>query len=345
MKDAMTYRDAGVDISKGNEAVDKIKPLVARTKRPEVLGGLGGFGGLFRVPEGYKKPVLVSGTDGIGTKLKVAFMCGKHDTVGIDAVAMCVNDILVAGAEPLFFLDYVAVGKLNPDQLAEVVAGIAEGCVQSGCALIGGETAEMPGFYQNDEYDVAGFSVGIVEEDRLLDGSAVGEGDVILGLPSTGLHSNGYSLARKIAFERAGKQTDSYIEELGERLGEALLRPTRIYVKDVLPILKEKPGVIHAMAHITGGGLVENVPRVLPEGLSAEIKTEAWPRLPIFDWLAKEGQVPEEDMWRTFNMGIGLVLVIGAADAQAVCEDLQARNIAYYDIGRIVKGDQSVVRV
>ena len=345
MKDAMTYRDAGVDISKGNEAVDKIKPLVARTKRPEVLGGLGGFGGLFRVPEGYKKPVLVSGTDGIGTKLKVAFMCGKHDTVGIDAVAMCVNDILVAGAEPLFFLDYVAVGKLNPDQLAEVVAGIAEGCVQSGCALIGGETAEMPGFYQNDEYDVAGFSVGIVEEDRLLDGSAVGEGDVILGLPSTGLHSNGYSLARKIAFARAGKQTDSYIEELGERLGEALLRPTRIYVKDVLPILKEKPGVIHAMAHITGGGLVENVPRVLPEGLSAEIKTEAWPRLPIFDWLAKEGQVPEEDMWRTFNMGIGLVLVIGAADAQAVCEDFQARDIAYYDIGRIVKGDQSVVRV
>ncbi|MFP5528301.1 phosphoribosylformylglycinamidine cyclo-ligase [Peptococcus simiae] len=345
MKKTMTYRDAGVDINKGNEAVDKIKPLVARTKRPEVLGGLGGFGGLFQVPQGYENPVLVSGTDGIGTKLKVAFMCGKHDTIGIDAVAMCVNDILVAGAEPLFFLDYVAVGQLDPDQLAEVVAGIAEGCVQAGCALIGGETAEMPGFYQTGEYDVAGFSVGIVEKEALLDGSAVKEGDLILGLPSTGLHSNGYSLARKIAFDRAGKTAEDYIEPLGETLGEALLRPTRIYIKDVLPILKDQPGVIHAMAHITGGGLVENVPRVLPEGLSAEIKVDAWPRLPIFDWLAAEGQVPEDDMWRTFNMGIGLAVVVAAEEAAQVKADFDGRGVRYYEIGRVVAGDQSVVLV
>lgn len=345
MKKAMTYRDAGVDINKGNEAVDKIKPLVARTKRPEVLGGLGGFGGLFQVPTGYENPVLVSGTDGIGTKLKVAFMCGKHDTIGIDAVAMCVNDILVAGAEPLFFLDYVAVGQLDPDQLAEVVAGIAEGCVQAGCALIGGETAEMPGFYQTGEYDVAGFSVGIVEKEALLDGSAVKEGDLILGLPSTGLHSNGYSLARKIAFDRAGKTAEDHIDALGEKLGEALLRPTRIYVKDVLPILKDQPGVIHAMAHITGGGLVENVPRVLPEGLSAEIKVDAWPRLPIFDWLAAEGQVPEDDMWRTFNMGIGLAVVVAAEEAAQVKADFDGRGVRYYEIGRVVAGDQSVVFV
>lgn len=345
MKKAMTYRDAGVDINKGNEAVDKIKPLVARTKRPEVLGGLGGFGGLFQVPTGYENPVLVSGTDGIGTKLKVAFMCGKHDTIGIDAVAMCVNDILVAGAEPLFFLDYVAVGQLDPDQLAEVVAGIAEGCVQAGCALIGGETAEMPGFYQTGEYDVAGFSVGIVEKEALLDGSAVKEGDLIMGLPSTGLHSNGYSLARKIAFDRAGKTAEDHIDALGEKLGEALLRPTRIYVKDVLPILKDQPGVIHAMAHITGGGLVENVPRVLPEGLSAEIKVDAWPRLPIFDWLAAEGQVPEDDMWRTFNMGIGLAVVVAAEEAAQVKADFDGRGVRYYEIGRVIAGDQSVVFV
>lgn len=340
----LTYRDAGVDITKGNEAVERIKPLVARTKRPEVLGGLGGFGGLFELDLAkYKNPVLVSGTDGVGTKLRVAFLCNKHDTIGIDAVAMCVNDILVSGAEPIFFLDYVAVGHLEPEQLADVVSGIAEGCCQAGCALVGGETAEMPGFYADGEYDVAGFSVGIVEKSEIIDGSKIKSGDVLLGLPSTGLHSNGYSLARKVAFERAGLKANDYVEALGESIGKVLLEPTRIYIPDVLPLLKKNRDAVLGMVHVTGGGLLENVPRILPPGVHAEINSEAWPTLPIFTWLQEQGDVPADDMYRTFNMGIGFILVINANDVDTVKEQLANDDVAYYEIGRIVEGDGPVL--
>ncbi len=340
----LTYRDAGVDITKGNEAVERIKPLVARTKRPEVLGGLGGFGGLFELDlEKYKNPVLVSGTDGVGTKLRVAFLCNKHDTIGIDAVAMCVNDILVSGAEPIFFLDYVAVGRLEPEQLADVVAGIAEGCCQAGCALVGGETAEMPGFYADGEYDVAGFSVGIVEKSEIIDGSSIKAGDVLLGLPSTGLHSNGYSLARKVAFERAGLKADDYVEALGERIGKVLLEPTRIYIPDVMPLLQKNREAVLGMVHVTGGGLLENVPRILPSGVHAEVNADAWPVPPIFAWLQEQGDVPKDDMYRTFNMGIGFVLVIRAEDIDTVKEQLTNEEVAFYDIGRIVEGDGPVL--
>lgn len=342
-KKPMTYREAGVDIEKGNEAVELIKPHVARTNRPEVIGGLGGFGGLFALPwDKYKNPVLVSGTDGVGTKLKLAFMTGRHDTIGIDAVAMCVNDILVSGAEPLFFLDYVAVGALSPEQLADVVKGIAEGCVQGGCALIGGETAEMPGFYQAGEYDVAGFSVGIVERDQMIDGSEIEAGDVILGLPSTGLHSNGYSLARKIVFEREGLTVDDQVEALGETVGEALLRPTKIYVKDVLPIIQAMPDAIRGMVHVTGGGLLENVPRILPAGTRAAFDQGAWAVPPIFTWLQEKGQVPSEDLYRTFNMGLGFLLIVKKAELEAVKQDLEDRGVDYRQVGIVLEGDGPV---
>ena len=301
-----SYRDAGVDIQAGNEVVERIKPAVARTLRPEVLGGLGGFGGLFKLDlEKYPDPVLVSGTDGVGTKLRLAFQMNKHDSIGQDAVAMCVNDILVQGAEPLFFLDYLAVGKVEPGRVAEVVGGVAKGCEMAGCALIGGETAEMPGFYAEDEYDIAGFSVGVVNREQLIDGSKIQVGDVLIGLASTGLHSNGYSLARKI-FETV--PLDKVFPELGEALGEALLRPTRIYVKSILPLLPEEK--ILGMAHITGGGLTDNIPRVLPPGLGVKIDTSTWEQPPIFTLLQRLGEVAESEMYRTFNMGVGFVIIV-----------------------------------
>lgn len=330
-----SYRDAGVDIQAGNEAVERMKPAVARTLRPEVIGGLGGFGGLFKLDLAkYPDPVLVSGTDGVGTKLRLAFQMNKHDSIGQDAVAMCVNDILVQGAEPLFFLDYLAVGKVEPGRVAEVVGGIARGCEMAGCALIGGETAEMPGFYGEDEYDIAGFSVGVVNRDQLIDGSQIQAGDVLLGLPSSGLHSNGYSLVRKVL---AAYSLAEVFPELAEPLGEALLRPTRIYVKAILPLLPE--GKILGMAHITGGGLTENVPRVLPAGLGVRIDTSAWERPPIFALLQRLGDIAWPEMFRTFNMGIGFVLVVRPEDERSVRAKLDELGEKSFIIGTVVPGE------
>lgn len=330
-----TYRDAGVDIQAGNEVVERIKPAVARTLRPEVLGGLGGFGGLFKLDLAkYPNPVLVSGTDGVGTKLRLAFQMNRHDSIGQDAVAMCVNDILVQGAEPLYFLDYIAVGKVDPERLAEVVGGVAKGCEMAGCALIGGETAEMPGFYAEDEYDIAGFSVGIVNEDQLIDGSDIQAGDILIGLPSSGLHSNGFSLARKI-FEK--HSLDKVFPELGETLGEALLRPTRIYVRPILKLLSESK--ILGMAHITGGGLTENLPRILPPGLGIELDSAAWERPPIFTLMQKLGDVAWPEMYRTFNMGIGYVLIVRAEDEQLISQKLAEMQEKSFVIGRVIKGE------
>lgn len=330
-----TYRDAGVDIQAGNEVVERIKPAVARTLRPEVLGGLGGFGGLFKLDLAkYPNPVLVSGTDGVGTKLRLAFQMNRHDSIGQDAVAMCVNDILVQGAEPLYFLDYLAVGKVDPERLAEVVGGVAKGCEMAGCALIGGETAEMPGFYAEDEYDIAGFSVGVVNEDQLIDGSDIQAGDILVGLPSSGLHSNGFSLARKI-FEK--HSLDKVFPELGETLGEALLRPTRIYVRPILKLLSESK--ILGMAHITGGGLTENLPRILPPGLGIELDSAAWERPPIFTLMQKLGDVAWPEMYRTFNMGIGYVLIVRAEDEQFISQKLAEMQEKSFVIGRVVKGE------
>lgn len=304
-----TYREAGVDIDAGDEFVDRIKPLVRSTFRPEVLTDLGGFGGLFGLQAGkYKEPVLVSGTDGVGTKLKIAFMMDKHDTVGIDLVAMCVNDIAVSGAEPLFFLDYFATGKLSASKAQNVVAGIAEGCRQAGCALIGGETAEMPSFYPDGEYDLAGFAVGAVDRPRIIDGRHIVPGDTVIGLASTGLHSNGYSLARRVLFERAKLTVASRLSELDGSIGEVLLTPTRIYAKQILALVEQFP--IKGIAHITGGGITENLPRVLPKGLRARISRAAWSEPPIFDAISRLGQVDREEMYRVFNMGIGLILVV-----------------------------------
>ena len=330
-----SYRDAGVDIQAGNEAVERIKPAVARTLRPEVLGGLGGFGGLFKLDlEKYPEPVLVSGTDGVGTKLRLAFQMNKHDSIGQDAVAMCVNDILVQGAEPLFFLDYLAVGKVEPGRVAEVVGGVARGCERAGCALIGGETAEMPGFYAEDEYDIAGFSVGVVNRNQLIDGSKIQAGDVLIGLASTGLHSNGYSLARKI-FETV--PLDKVFPELGEALGEALLRPTRIYVKSILPLLSG--GKILGMAHITGGGLTDNIPRVLPPGLGVQIDTSAWEHPPIFTLLQRLGDVEWPEMYRTFNMGVGFVIIVHTEDGGKVCQKLAELGETCFVMGSVVPGE------
>jgi phosphoribosylformylglycinamidine cyclo-ligase len=320
-KKGLTYADAGVDIDAGNKAVHLIKDTVRSTFRPEVLTGIGGFGGLFALnKDKYREPVLVSGTDGVGTKLRVAMLTGKHDTVGIDAVAMCVNDILVQGAEPLFFLDYLAVGRLVPERVAAIVSGVAEGCRQAGCALIGGETAEMPGFYGPEEYDIAGFAVGIVERDKIIDGGSIIPGDVLIGLPSSGLHSNGYSLARKVLLELAGFGADTYIEELGQTVGEAMLQPTRIYVRAVLPLLERFE--IKGLAHITGGGLTENVPRILPAGTRAEIRLGSWPVPAVFDLIKARGAVADSEMLRTFNMGIGMVIIVSADQAGAIVADL-----------------------
>lgn len=329
-----TYRDSGVDIEAGNSAVELMKPAVRRTMRPEVLGGLGGFGGLFALDlKKFSDPVLVSGTDGVGTKLRLAFQMDRHDTIGQDAVAMCVNDILVQGAEPLFFLDYLAVGKLDPERVASIVTGVAKGCELAGCALIGGETAEMPGFYPVDEYDVAGFSVGAVNRENLIDGSKIQEGDVLIGLPSSGFHSNGYSLVRKVF---APYPMDTVFPELGEPLGEALLRPTRIYVKTILQLLENNE--ILGMAHITGGGLTENIPRVLPEGLGLRISKSAWEVPALFTLIQRLGEIDASEMYRTFNMGIGFVMIVHPNQVKTVQEQLLNLGEKSYVIGEVTQG-------
>jgi len=332
----MTYKDAGVDIDAGNRFVQLIKPLVKATSRPEVLTDIGGFGGLFSLhADKYKKPTLVASTDGVGTKLKLAFMMDKHDTVGIDLVAMCVNDIVVQGAEPLFFLDYLATGKLSPEKAKEVVKGIAEGCIQAGCALIGGETAEMPGFYSEGEYDLAGFTVGIVDNNNIIDGSSITVGDRLIGLASSGLHSNGYSLARKVLFDHLGLNVDSRLEELDHTVGEELLIPTRIYVKTILNLLRDFQ--IKGMAHITGGGLVENVPRMLPNNCQAIINKDSWPKPAIFELLRKAGNIDEEEMYRTLNYGIGMVLVVPDAEVEEIMVRLSGLKETAFLIGEIAK--------
>ncbi|WP_460455093.1 phosphoribosylformylglycinamidine cyclo-ligase [Arenimonas aestuarii] len=336
----LTYRDAGVDIDAGNELVERIKPLVKRTFRPEVMGGLGGFGALFDLAGKYREPVLVSGTDGVGTKLKLAQQLGRHDSIGIDLVGMCVNDVLVQGAEPLFFLDYFATGKLDVDTTVAVVSGIAKGCELAGCALIGGETAEMPDMYGPGEYDLAGFTVGAVEKSQLLDGAKVREGDVLLGIASSGPHSNGYSLVRRI-YDRAGRPAD--LDVGGVKLVDALMAPTTLYVKPVLELLGKHE--LHAMAHITGGGLTENIIRVIPEGLGLDIEASAIHLPPVFDWLQREGAVAREEMWRTFNCGIGFVLVLAPGDVAAVSADLQRLGLAHRAIGQVVKAGAERVRI
>jgi phosphoribosylformylglycinamidine cyclo-ligase len=336
----MTYRDAGVDIDAGDALVDRIKPLAKRTMRPEVLGGIGGFGALFEVPKKYKDPVLVSGTDGVGTKLKLAFSLDRHDTVGIDLVAMSVNDILVQGAEPLFFLDYFACGRLSVDTAAAVVGGIAKGCEDSGCALIGGETAEMPGMYPDGEYDLAGFAVGAVERDQILDGSRVQAGDVLLGLASSGFHSNGYSLVRKVLEHACGELSAAALQKVSvpgadAPLADLVMAPTRLYVKSMLSALSQHRAAIKAMAHITGGGLVGNVPRVLPESMTAVLEESSWTMPPVMRWLQAQGNVPRDEMHRVFNCGIGMVVVVQADQAEAVAATLTAQGEKAYRIGQI----------
>lgn len=327
---SLSYKDAGVDIDAGNQLVERIKTAARRTHRPGVMGGLGGFGALFELPTGYREPVLVSGTDGVGTKLRLAMDLQQHDTIGIDLVAMCVNDLVVAGAEPLFFLDYYATGRLNVDIAADVVAGIGRGCELAGCALVGGETAEMPGMYEGDDYDLAGFCVGIAEKSELIDGSRVAAGDVILGLPSSGPHSNGYSLIRKVL----EISNQSPADPLGDStLGEALLAPTRIYVKPLLEVLRQYP--IHAMSHITGGGFVENIPRVLPADTRAVIDTRSWSWPEVFNWLQRSGNIDSHEMMRTFNCGIGMVLVVAADQAAAIEQMLVTAGESPLRIGRI----------
>ena len=333
----LSYRDAGVDIDAGDALVERIKPLAKKTMREGVLAGIGGFGALFEVPKRYKEPVLVSGTDGVGTKLRLAIDWQRHDTVGIDLVAMCVNDIVVAGAEPLFFLDYYATAKLDVAVAAAVIEGIARGCELAGCALVGGETAELPGMYHGADYDLAGFAVGVVEKSKLLDGSRVAHGDVVLGLASSGVHSNGYSLVRKV-IEVSGATPTTRIE--GVALVDRLMEPTRIYVKPLLALLKDCP--VHALAHITGGGIVENLPRVIPAGLGAIIDPKAWPCLPIFEWLQREGAVAEPEMLRTFNCGIGMCVIVAGSDAAAATALLSGHGEAVSRIGRIERGPEGV---
>ncbi|MFK8184101.1 MAG: phosphoribosylformylglycinamidine cyclo-ligase [Phormidesmis sp.] len=348
----MDYRQAGVDVEAGRAFVDRIRDMVNGTHRPGVLGSLGGFGGCFELPEGYRKPVLVSGTDGVGTKLKLAQALNRHDTVGIDLVAMCVNDVLTIGAEPLYFLDYLATGQLAPEQLAQVVAGVASGCKTSGCALLGGETAEMPGFYAPGEYDMAGFCVGIVEKAQMLDGSQVAVGDRLIGLASSGVHSNGFSLVRKIVAEgdRQDGRSQGYDwhekpKELGgQSLGEVLLAPTQLYVKPVLAALKSEL-TIHGMAHITGGGLPENLPRCLGEGQSIQLMVDSWTVPPVFGWLQKAGQVSTPNMYNTFNMGIGYVVIVPPEQANAARQQFEAEGLGAWDIGEVVTGSGELLGV
>ena len=337
---SLSYKDAGVDIDAGNALVDRIKHVAKRTSRPEVMGGLGGFGALCELPAGYKQPVLVSGTDGVGTKLRLAMDLGKHDTIGIDLVAMCVNDLIVAGAEPLLFLDYYATGKLDVDIAADVVTGIGAGCELAGCALVGGETAEMPGMYEGSDYDLAGFCVGVVEKSEILDGSKVAEGDVLLGLASSGPHSNGYSLIRKI-LEVSNASLEESVD--GQPLGDALMAPTRIYVKSLLSMMRGTDIPVHALSHITGGGLLENIPRVLPDTLAARIDLTSWQRPEVFNWLQAKGNVNETEMHRVLNCGIGMVVVVPATQAANAKAHLEAQGETVYQIGQIVQRQEEAV--
>ena len=338
-----SYAAAGVDITAGYRAVELMRQHVARTLTPGCIGGLGGFGGLFELDcTNMPHPVLISGTDGVGTKLKLAFMMDKHDTVGIDCVAMCVNDVICAGARPLIFLDYIACGKNVPEKIAQLVAGVAEGCVQAGCALVGGETAEMPGFYPEDEYDLAGFTVGAVDKSRLLDNSTMTPGDVLIALPSSGVHSNGFSLVRRVFdLEHDPDVLTRYTEELGRPLGEALLEPTRIYVKPVLALMEQV--TVKGVSHITGGGFYENIPRSIPDGLCARIDKAAIKVLPIFHEIAAWGSIPERDMFNTYNMGVGMSIVVPAAEVETAIEILKANGEDAYVIGEIITSDEKIV--
>ena len=337
------YKLAGVDVEAGYEAVSLMKKHVARTTIPGVVSGIGGFGGLFELGGGYENPVLVSGTDGVGTKLKIAFLMDKHDTVGQDCVAMCVNDIVCSGAKPLFFLDYIALGRNIPEKVADIVKGVADGCVAAGCALIGGETAEMPGFYPVDEYDLAGFSVGLVEKDKILDGSRVKAGDALIGIASSGVHSNGYSLVRKVfnLSSTGGGRLMQYSEFLGTSIGEELLKPTKIYVKPLLKAIDEL-GSVNAVSHITGGGFIENIPRMLPEGTRAKIEKGSFDVLPIFNMIAEMGRVDDRDMFNTFNMGIGLVLAVDAEEADTAVRFFEGMGEKAYIIGEVVSGEKGI---
>ena len=339
------YDEAGVSVEAGYEVVRRIKSHVNRTKRPGVVGGIGGFGGLFDLASlGYKEPVLISGTDGVGTKLMVAKMMNKHDTIGIDCVAMCVNDIAAQGAEPLFFLDYIACGKNNPALLEQVVAGVADGCVQSEAGLIGGETAEMPGMYAEDEYDLAGFAVGVAERSNIVDGSTITTGDVLIGLPSSGVHSNGFSLVRKALFEEAGYDVNTKLEELdGKTIGEVLLEPTRIYVKALKPLFAKH--LIKGVAHITGGGFIENIPRMYADGLAAKIDTSSWNVPPIFDVIEKAGNVNHAEMFNVFNMGIGMVLAVDENKAEEALSTLSENNETAYVIGKMIERKNAAVEL
>ncbi|WP_417090019.1 phosphoribosylformylglycinamidine cyclo-ligase [Eubacterium maltosivorans] len=335
------YKAAGVDVEAGYESVKLMKADVQRTFNQYVLSHLGGFGGLIELPEGYKKPVLVSGTDGVGTKLMIAFMMDKHDTIGIDAVAMCVNDILCQGAKPLFFLDYIACGKNYPEKIAQIVSGVAEGCVQGGMALIGGETAEMPDMYSLDDYDLAGFAVGVVEKDEIITGQSIAEGDVLVGLPSSGVHSNGFSLVRKLLFKDLKMDIHTKVDELGGTLGEALLTPTRIYVKAVENLLK--PYGVKGMSHVTGGGFYENIPRMIPDGLCAKVDTAAIETLPIFKFIQEAGNITDEAMYSTFNMGIGLVSALPADQADGFVQALKDKGEKPVVLGEVVRGDEKII--
>lgn len=337
---SLSYKDAGVDIDAGNALVERIKGVAKRTSRPGVMAGLGGFGALFELPTGYKEPVLVSGTDGVGTKLRLAMDLNLHDTIGIDLVAMCVNDLVVAGAEPLFFLDYYATGKLNIDVAADVVSGIGDGCELSGCALVGGETAEMPGMYEGDDYDLAGFCVGIAEKSELIDGSKVADGDVLIGLASSGPHSNGYSLVRKI-IEVSGADLNDTVGD--QPLGKALIEPTRIYVKPLLKLIKESQ--VNAMSHITGGGLQENIPRVLPDDCKAIIDTKAWDFPPVFQWLQEQGNVEAYEMYRTFNCGVGMIVAVPASEKDNALNILQQAGENAFVVGSVAKAEGDEERV
>jgi phosphoribosylformylglycinamidine cyclo-ligase len=341
-KRSYSYREAGVDIDAGDALVERIKPLVRRTQRPEVLAGIGGFGALVELPAGYRRPVLVSGTDGVGTKLRLAIDTGRHSTIGIDLVAMCVNDVLVQGAEPLFFLDYYATGHLDVEVASSVISGIAEGCVQAGAALVGGETAEMPGMYHGADYDLAGFCVGVVERDAIIDGTRVRAGDAVIGLASSGPHSNGYALIRKL-IEVAGADGATQLE--GRALFDRLLTPTRIYVRAVLQLLRGGPlgQAVHGLAHITGGGLTDNIPRVLPAGCEVQLERSAWPRDPVFEWLAQTGNIAAAEMQRTFNCGIGMVIMAEAAQADAVVRALRAAGEDARLIGAVRRGSGGVI--
>ncbi|MDP3844932.1 MAG: phosphoribosylformylglycinamidine cyclo-ligase [Pseudomonas sp.] len=339
---SISYKDAGVDIDAGEALVERIKSVAKRTKRPEVMGGLGGFGALCEIPAGYKQPVLVSGTDGVGTKLRLALNLNQHDSIGIDLVAMCVNDLIVCGAEPLFFLDYYATGKLNVEVATQVVTGIGAGCELAGCSLVGGETAEMPGMYEGEDYDLAGFCVGVVEKSEIIDGTKVAAGDTLLALPSSGPHSNGYSLIRKI-IEVAGAKIET-IELDGKPLTELLMAPTRIYVKPLLQLIKET-GAVKAMAHITGGGLIENIPRVLPEGTQAIIDINSWQRPAVFDWLQAQGNVNEIEMHRVLNCGVGMMICVAPEDAEAALACLRAAGEQPWVIGSIANAAEGSERV